>query len=758
MSPKTATKVAKLTYHDRVLAALAKMQWESANLGVHLQTLRAQIQKDATAADPLGGKWSAYVLRAIAQLEGDGVLSFADDHIYLANQGESIISRSLPSAKATNADEGASKQPTDAALPKKRRRTTSNAATPTPSKRSKTTAVDTPAPVLPSATPAKRPRGRPPRKSSIKFSLPARDESPLTDAEADYIQENQRLREQLNETQESLTALRRRVDEGAPNRPAAGEATPVAAQSSSRRFLASGLARTQPGSIIPNLSKQPTPAPSDGAQTDPVDDIQQIMPSPDATPSPGTHARNMTSLSTRSIRTVHPQDEFINASITLAEEQIRAARDVLAVRIEALEVEVNKRDTDLETLAADAQRKDVEASAEITKLKEDIEKLELDLQELRTAKASVDKEVATERTRADSLKEKLVEANAELEQTRDDLAGAQAELVGAQAELVGAQAELVGAQTELAGAQAELVGATTEVQTRDQTITELRAEAQALEAQLGQAIHQIGNLDAVCQTSQATIQDLTAQAEDLRTELSHRAAQVVVLAAELEQSRSETSTQAEARLRAENEVAQTATAIAGLELGLEEARAKNAGLREDLAARDKTIAELTKKHGSAVKKIAELESTLAAEQAARAQDHEGHLAAMSAESARVAELGAELEAEKRKANDLDTEKAEVVAENVAFHAEARQLRTELDAEKLRTGALEQDLLAQAAATQKAQDVVARLEQVKARYEGELGAHRTAFGALRRAQRAAVEQYEAATTPHTRAEAQQTTLA
>ncbi|KAJ7185881.1 hypothetical protein C8R46DRAFT_1185476 [Mycena filopes] len=67
--------VIKYTYAERVLGSFSQIQREHKKHAVHLASLRAQIQKTATARkDKLGPHWRNWVTKAVHRLEEDGIL------------------------------------------------------------------------------------------------------------------------------------------------------------------------------------------------------------------------------------------------------------------------------------------------------------------------------------------------------------------------------------------------------------------------------------------------------------------------------------------------------------------------------------------------------------------------------------------------------------------------------------------------------------------------------------------------------------
>ncbi|KAI0642493.1 hypothetical protein C8Q79DRAFT_917292 [Trametes meyenii] len=81
MVSRYSRKKAKYTYAERVLGALTDIQKEHRKHVVHMATLRAHVRKMAdTRKDKMGPQWSQWVSRTVNKLADDGILDTSDPH------------------------------------------------------------------------------------------------------------------------------------------------------------------------------------------------------------------------------------------------------------------------------------------------------------------------------------------------------------------------------------------------------------------------------------------------------------------------------------------------------------------------------------------------------------------------------------------------------------------------------------------------------------------------------------------------------
>ncbi|PPQ86693.1 hypothetical protein CVT25_006768 [Psilocybe cyanescens] len=288
-----SNKISKVSYAERKSQKFQPLStlltFESGVLGAALLQMKSTVKKTAQAKKvKLGPQWSHWVGKAISKLESEGILEPASPSgtVALTSSGKQAARRSiLPNA--SNDFSHAQEQLVW-------KQVVSGA-----SKRARATSVDN-LPGSTSATPKKngspRKRARPsdsPSKKSVSrmtkaetliwfYQLKAeldwlreqaqvhdllRGVSPLTDLDDEEEVQNAQLREELKEREEEIEQMRRELSAARAARHGTvtddedneRDPTPVALPS---HVYPKGLTRTQSGSYISNLSKQPTPAPS----------------------------------------------------------------------------------------------------------------------------------------------------------------------------------------------------------------------------------------------------------------------------------------------------------------------------------------------------------------------------------------------------------------------------------------------------------------------------------------------------------------
>ncbi|KAI6040909.1 hypothetical protein EDC04DRAFT_1393727 [Pisolithus marmoratus] len=319
-------KSAKHTYAERVLSAYSQAQREHRRQSFHIATLRAQVRKTAQERkDKLGPNWATWVGKAVRKLEEQGVLEPIDSsgYVRMTEEGKKALNatrrrvlgsstRHVPTLEeedqlwrsisqqfspASHISKG-SRRYSDVRSSRKRRRsgqshplsrgvggTTEDEGdseapalehTTAISKRRRTTVVDPFALPTPSKPLSRMNKAELKAKvtelQSILFA--SRTGTPLSSTEREH------LRNQLYEARVELDAYRRRTaifgadDEeltdvedygfrsssvGLPSRDARiTPPTPTPARREPEVLL-----RTESGSMIHGVSKQPTPAPSD---------------------------------------------------------------------------------------------------------------------------------------------------------------------------------------------------------------------------------------------------------------------------------------------------------------------------------------------------------------------------------------------------------------------------------------------------------------------------------------------------------------
>ncbi|KAK0203897.1 hypothetical protein DFS33DRAFT_1335179 [Desarmillaria ectypa] len=290
MAPIKSEKVAKYTYAERVLSSMTQLQREHKKQSINLISLRAHVKKSAEQKeDRLGPNWSNWVGRTVAKLEDGGVLTASGPGcVMLTPSGRKAITAARRSILST-APPGTFGSPAQEDL------VTRLAVKDRGAKRSlrrSLAAFDTNSRSSPSGPRAKRMRvsrdaERTPiskmTKTQLKVELASvkkahelallRTTSPLTDLsdedgraiESERLQEELKMREQeIADIRAELEDARRQAEPDGPQTQMDGRtesSTPTAPFHGARlhRTYPGGVTRTQSGTIIPDISRHPTP-------------------------------------------------------------------------------------------------------------------------------------------------------------------------------------------------------------------------------------------------------------------------------------------------------------------------------------------------------------------------------------------------------------------------------------------------------------------------------------------------------------------
>ncbi|KAJ6614569.1 hypothetical protein B0H10DRAFT_2044612 [Mycena sp. CBHHK59/15] len=283
-------KVIKFTYAERVLGSFSLIQREHKKHAIHIASLRAQVQKTAQARkDKLGPHWKNWVGKALHRLEEDGILAASEPSgtVVLTPNGRKAIAAarrtfSLPANDNLSPEQEALlwKHVTQQASAQSFKRTLAYTSDDgesddepeylphKPKKRARTslaTSVKTADP-LAKMTKAQLIE----QVASLERAREAdmlRAASPLTELGEDDTEEVMRLKEVIKHREEEMDAIRRELAgvRGRISRPISPDpSSDVFMSSPARRDTRAHLVtRTQSGSLIDHLSKQPTPAPTE---------------------------------------------------------------------------------------------------------------------------------------------------------------------------------------------------------------------------------------------------------------------------------------------------------------------------------------------------------------------------------------------------------------------------------------------------------------------------------------------------------------
>ncbi|KAF7360133.1 Aminotransferase [Mycena venus] len=525
-------KVIKYTYAERVLGSFSLIQREHKKHAIHLASLRAQVLKTANARkDKLGPHWKNWVGKAVHRLEEDGILSSETAgtvalmpdgkkailaarralalpaHDSLSPDEEDLLWKQVthpgsvqfiaPAVKRTrHADDSSDEEDSEPEYvpPKSRKRArTSLAAGKTTDPAFKMTKAQ----LVEELANLKRAR----EADRLRAA------SPLTELEDDENEEVMRLKEILKHKDEEMLALQRQLANHNSEDAGSDPIDIDIEMSSPLRPNLNAIIRTQSGSLIDHLSKQPTPAPTERDPDDRNDDNMFDEPdpvsalsssfishlvTPDATPAktqPKTQISKISSLEhALQLRTTELQNlvrklseiesQYVQAEKSLSHKDSRIS--ILQTNLALCESQISEKDTaisqipglerakaDLETSIADKagqverlirERDDAVANLkhEKNEHERELSRLRVELSDSRTAVATHVFEVETVNARAASLESKFMTLQSELDSQR----AAGAELLTERARLeaeLSAQRELVGTAGESEQALAKRV-------------------------------------------------------------------------------------------------------------------------------------------------------------------------------------------------------------------------------------------------------------------------------------------------------------
>ncbi|KAJ6487687.1 hypothetical protein C8R45DRAFT_254205 [Mycena sanguinolenta] len=500
-------KVMKYTYSERVLGSFSLIQREHKKHAIHLASLRAQILKTANARkDKLGPHWKNWVGKAVQRLEEHGILSSEPaGTVALTPSGKKAIlaarrALALPMHESLSPDEEdllwkqvthpttvqvippavkrtrhtaplSDEEDSDPEYVPRKRARTSLATRATASKTSDPTLKMTKAQLVAELDRMKR----------AQEANRLRAESPLTELEDDESEEVMRLKEILKHKNEEMCALQRRLATR-NTEDAVDHFDPE--MSSPLRPNLNPINRTQSGSLIHHLSKQPTPAPTEPDLDDNIDDNMFDEPvatppfinhlaTPDATPAKTQPKIQMNKISSLEqalqLRTTELQNlvrklseleaQYTETQTSLSDKNSHIS--ILQTNLALCEARISERDAaisripdlerakaDLETFIAEKatqiQRLIHERDDALVSLKNEKDNHDADLARLR---AQMNHDIETANTRVTIFESDIAKLRTELDSQRAsavDLFGERARL---EAEL-SAQRALVGTADE----------------------------------------------------------------------------------------------------------------------------------------------------------------------------------------------------------------------------------------------------------------------------------------------------------------------
>ncbi|KAI0739218.1 hypothetical protein C8Q80DRAFT_1112583 [Daedaleopsis nitida] len=312
MAPRYPIKKAKYSYTERVLGAISDIQRDHRKHTIHMATIRAHVRKTANARkDKMGPQWSQWVSRTVQKLVDDGILDNSDPHgnvtftpnakkTITAIRRESMGPGSVPSGNMEHKIwKDVTRRFSTVGVKRSRRRSSANGAS--------------------DDAEEARPRKRQARKSfsgltkaeleaELRAALRRLDQA--TEPQALDEDDVEELREELRNREQEVVELRgevarlrddhpgeRRVTIGTstrlltppptnPSETTTPECSRAATAPTRFRTSVNAMTRTLSGSLISNLTRRPTPAPSEADSHDARFELMDYDHVPDVMPFP----------------------------------------------------------------------------------------------------------------------------------------------------------------------------------------------------------------------------------------------------------------------------------------------------------------------------------------------------------------------------------------------------------------------------------------------------------------------------------------
>ncbi|RDX42163.1 hypothetical protein OH76DRAFT_1488878 [Lentinus brumalis] len=601
MAPKYSKKKAKFTYAERVLGALSEIQKDHRKHAVHMATLRAQIRKAADARkDRLGPQWSTWVSRTVQRLADDGILDTSDPHGNVTFTPDA--KKTITTVRRESLAPGTSPA-MEHKIWKDVTRRLSTVGVKRPRKSSGMGVLDDEA----------RPRKKQARKSlsgltkaeleaELKAALQRLDEAEERQA-SDAQDDLEELRDELKRREEELEQLRDELDRLKDNEQTARRETigtvarfltpppthaselstpstsrtPAAAR---RHVSAYGVTRTLSGSLISNLTKRPTPEPSESGSHDAgiedmiVDDAYGRPSSPHYPLDDGHDTTFNRSLET-------PQSSPVHANL-------------------------GELDVD-----ADTRHEHDDRNAEIVSLKNEIEAQASQLQQLRDDQARLLVERDELRLSNGDLERTLAQLQDTVAAVRKELSHAKDEIASKSAELLQALDTVNVLRTSHAQAVSEASEYAREAAALKSSFTELQLTQDQLRSQLVDAAADAADLRARVVTEEASRRSAesqlvatTEERDRLLADVADKTALLATTTGELQQARQATDDARRqiGRLEAlrESDVAAHLAERSALESRLETSQIEAARLQTEVEGLSSELSTLSEKLSSVV--------------------------------------------------------------------------------------------------------------------------------------------------------------
>ncbi|KAG2008086.1 hypothetical protein CC2G_013555 [Coprinopsis cinerea AmutBmut pab1-1] len=573
-----------------------------------------------------------------------------------------------------------------------------------------------------SATPVRRGPGRPSRKSTVRIVAPLaqsdRDASPLTDIsdlDAEYAENNAQLREALRRRDDVISGLQRRLEEAVSSRQVAtavprprdddgdsdgdGNVATVASQTRAYRppttsvtehqfssptiqdrpglaryLVSKGLTRTLSGSVIPDISKQPTPAPSEGEHhTDEVEQVNNALPSPES--SPITHIQELQD-------DIEVARDLLNDRVDHAETELEKAKAAFSDRIQALEDEVHSRDTRIEELNRELENvreNAAHATSELSSHASKISDMEQTLQSLQKENEFLREQLRVQRESGASLGEQLNQKEAQLQQVYREL--------------------------EESSSKAEALE--TRCNSNATTIAELEASVSDGRQQLLVVRERCTELESTSRGKDQQLDLLQSQLVSLSNELDSLRSQALDRQEALAKATADLGEETERRIRRDDELATKERELIQVRQDLDTSSSEVERLGLEVEQQKDTVRDLESQLATATDSLQALEVSRVAEVTRHEEEERVLKDAISQLERTIGELRVDVEESQRKLTVTELEREELRAQGVGLQADLLTARMELEGEKQRGVALQLDLGNQLAKTQEVQDQLAR---------------------------------------------------
>ncbi|KAJ7359717.1 hypothetical protein DFH08DRAFT_1075105 [Mycena albidolilacea] len=696
-------KVMKYTYTERVLGSVLQIQKEHKKHAIHLASLRAQILKTANARkDKLGPHWKNWVGKAVHRLEEDGILSSElAGTVTLTPDGKKAI-LAARRALALPAHDSLSPDQEDLLW---KQVTHPNSVQVIASAVKRARHIDDPTDEEdsePEYVPQKaRKRARTSRVAS-KTSDPAfkmtkaqlveelaimrraqeadrmRAESPLTELEDDESEEVMRLKEILKNKDAEMYFLQRQL--------ASRNSDTDMEISSPLRPNLNAIIRTQSGSLIDHLSKQPTPAPTERDPDDCGDDTFDETDSVSVPP-------------------------FINPLVTPAATPAKSQSRIQMNEISSREhLPSSEQQNDLVRKLAEVESQHTYTQKSLSDKTSHISILQTNLALCETQISEKDAAISEiERARAD-LEATVAEKAAQVERLVHERADAISSLKNEKNKHDRLRAEL-NAQSETANIrESDIATLQSELGSQRASCAELHAERARLEEELSAQRGLVGMVDE-------SNQGLVARVAELDQRVEEHSAVELSLKEELAGAEAELSTASEKLLDAEvqNRVLSTRLAeatekLAAARQGLADARAAAESLKPQMAALDDALTKRISSHR-------ELQEQLAKTQ----RDAETSRMKVGILEAAAATLRMNLEEKTLHAEQLACNVAERVDTHSALLLELKETQQQLTDVTVSKDALQSTLNEVTSKLQLALGAEAQLRESRDRMDGQLAA-------------------------------------